>query len=93
MHALDLARQFEDSGVAALIFTDIYRDGTHTGPNIAATREIAEALTITEHTVKNHLRHILDKLHLKNRVQAAVFAVREGLADGLVYNNDASDVS
>lgn len=44
--ALDLARQFEDCGVAAIIFTDIHRDGTQTGPNIAATRELAEALSV-----------------------------------------------
>ncbi len=54
----------------------------------ASNHEIAEELTITEHTVKNHLRNILDKLHLKNRVQAAVFAVREGLADGITLEND-----
>ncbi len=57
----------------------------------ASNQEIAEALTITEHTVKNHLRNILDKLHLKNRVQAAVFAVREGLADGVMDSNNSDD--
>jgi len=41
--------------------------------------EIARALVITENTVKMHLRNILDKLHLQNRIQAAVYAVREGL--------------
>ena len=46
VHALDLARRFEDSGVAAIIFTDIQRDGMQTGPNIDATRELAEALSI-----------------------------------------------
>jgi len=53
----------------------------------SSNHEIAEALTITEHTVKNHLRNILDKLHLKNRVQAAVFAVKEGLANGTPDND------
>lgn len=42
-------------------------------------REIATALFITENTVKNHLRNILDKLHLKNRAQAAAFAIKNGL--------------
>ena len=46
VRALDLARRFEDSGVAAIIFTDIQRDGMQTGPNIDATREMAEALSI-----------------------------------------------
>ncbi len=42
-------------------------------------REIGESLHIAENTVKNHLRNILDKLHLSNRAQAAAFAVRHGL--------------
>jgi DNA-binding NarL/FixJ family response regulator len=41
--------------------------------------EIAQALCITENTVKIHLRNILEKLHLQNRIQAAVYAVRQGL--------------
>ncbi len=45
-------------------------------------REIGEALFITENTVKNHMRNILEKLHFRNRVQAAVYAVRQGLAQG-----------
>lgn len=43
-------------------------------------REIAESLVIAENTVKNHLRNILSKLHLDNRVQAAAYALREGMA-------------
>ncbi len=41
--------------------------------------EIAARLYIVEGTVKNHIHNILEKLHLQNRVQAAAFAVREGL--------------
>ncbi len=41
--------------------------------------EIAQTLCITENTVKIHLRNILEKLHLQNRIQAAVYAVRQGL--------------
>lgn len=44
-----------------------------------SNKEIAEALVISESTVKNHLRSILEKLHLRNRIQAAVYAVRQGL--------------
>jgi DNA-binding NarL/FixJ family response regulator len=44
-------------------------------------KEIASALNISENTVKIHLRNILDKLHLQNRIQAAVYAVRQGLVD------------
>lgn len=45
----------------------------------ATNREIAAALYISENTVKNHLCNILDKLHLQNRIQAAAYALREGL--------------
>jgi phosphoribosylformimino-5-aminoimidazole carboxamide ribotide isomerase len=44
--AIDLARRFENCGVAAINFTDIYRDGTQTGPNIEETRRLAEAVDI-----------------------------------------------
>jgi DNA-binding NarL/FixJ family response regulator len=44
----------------------------------ATNQEIAETLCITENTVKIHLKNILEKLHLRNRIQAAVYAVRKG---------------
>jgi DNA-binding NarL/FixJ family response regulator len=47
----------------------------------ATNQEIAETLHITKNTVKIHLRNILEKLHVQNRIQAAVQAVREGLVD------------
>jgi phosphoribosylformimino-5-aminoimidazole carboxamide ribotide isomerase len=43
---LDLARRFEDAGVAAIVYTDIERDGTMQGPNVAATAALARAVTI-----------------------------------------------
>lgn len=43
-------------------------------------RQIAERLTIAENTVKNHIKNILDKLNLENRVQLTAYAVRQGLA-------------
>ena len=42
----DLAKSFEDAGVAALIYTDINRDGAMQGPNIEATAELARAVSI-----------------------------------------------
>jgi phosphoribosylformimino-5-aminoimidazole carboxamide ribotide isomerase len=44
--ALELARRFEDAGVAALIHTDIERDGVLGGVNVEATRRLAEAVSI-----------------------------------------------
>ena len=44
--AVDLARQYEDSGVAAINFTDIHRDGMQTGPNIEETGKLAESVSI-----------------------------------------------
>jgi phosphoribosylformimino-5-aminoimidazole carboxamide ribotide isomerase len=44
--ATDLARQFEGYGVSAIIYTDISRDGMMGGPNIEATRALAEAISI-----------------------------------------------
>ncbi len=44
--ASELAKQFEGCGVSAIIFTDIMRDGTLTGPNIERTRELAESIDI-----------------------------------------------
>lgn len=45
----------------------------------ASTREMSERLIIAESTVKVHVKHILEKLQLRNRQQAAAFAVRRGL--------------
>ena len=44
-------------------------------------QEIAIRLSLSEWTVRTHVRNILGKLHLANRTQAALFALREGLAD------------
>ena len=46
VQAADLARRFEDAGVAALIYTDIDRDGAMSGPNIDATAALARAVKI-----------------------------------------------
>ena len=44
--AIDLARRFEDAGVAAIVFTDIARDGALTGVNVEATGALADAVSI-----------------------------------------------
>jgi DNA-binding NarL/FixJ family response regulator len=42
-------------------------------------QELAERLMVSESTIHHHLRNILQKLHLQNRTQLAVYAIRHGL--------------
>jgi DNA-binding NarL/FixJ family response regulator len=44
-------------------------------------RDIAKELFISENTVKNHIRNILEKLQLHSRMEAVVYAVREKLLE------------
>lgn len=46
-----------------------------------SNQEIATALTVHERTIAKYVSNILDKLQLANRTQAALYAIREGLAD------------
>ncbi len=46
INATELARSFEDAGVAAIIYTDILRDGAMKGPNVEATAALARAVSI-----------------------------------------------
>ncbi|HEU65683.1 MAG TPA: response regulator transcription factor [Chloroflexi bacterium] len=55
----------------------------------ATNREIAARLIVSEHTVKVHLRNILNKLNLRNRQQVAAYAVQEGLVTD-IKSEDAS---
>ena len=45
-----------------------------------SNQQIADQLTIAEVTVRTHVSNILGKLHLANRVQATLYALREGYA-------------
>lgn len=44
--AVEVGRRFEDAGVSAIVYTDIARDGMLSGPNLASTAELADALSI-----------------------------------------------
>lgn len=46
-----------------------------------SNREVADQLFISENTVKNHVRNILEKLHLHSRMEAVMYAVRQRLLD------------
>jgi DNA-binding NarL/FixJ family response regulator len=52
-------------------------------------KEISAKLGIEPTTVKNHLKNILGKLHLRNRVQAAAFALQRGLFPQMPRRSDS----
>lgn len=60
--------------------TDRERDVLRLIARGLSNRQIADSLHITEGTVKGHVSNVLSKLHLQDRTQAALFAVRHGLA-------------
>lgn len=69
----------EDSADAAL--TDREREVLRHVARGWSNKRIAQELFISENTVKNHVRNILDKLQLRSRTEAALYAVRGGLID------------
>ena len=46
-----------------------------------SNKKIAAELDVSENTAKKHVRNILDKIHMRSRVEAALYAVREGLIE------------
>lgn len=58
----------------------------------ATNREIATTLFIAENTVKVHLSHILEKLHLHNRQQATVWGITKGLVSNVTKKTDTQRV-
>ena len=77
--SLDLAKQFEDAGVSAIVFTDIGRDGALTGVNIDATVELAEAVNIPV-IASGGLKDISDLKALIDRQCAGIEGVISGRA-------------
>ena len=48
---------------------------------VTSNRKLAKHLGVSENTVKFHVRHVLDKLHLHNRAQVVAYALRHGLVE------------
>ena len=79
MTALDLALKFEDAGVAAIIYTDIDRDGALQGPNVAATAALARRLT-TPVIASGGVASLDDLRALKAEAAAGIQGVISGRA-------------
>ena len=91
--ALDLALKFEDAGVAAIIYTDIDRDGLLKGPNVEATAALAERLT-TPVIASGGVASLDDLRALKARAASGIEGVISGRAlyDGRIDLAAALDV-
>ncbi len=74
--ALEVALRFEDAGVAAIIYTDIARDGMQTGPNLEQTEALAERVEIPV-IASGGVGTLAD-------IESAVAAGRRGLAGVIV---------
>lgn len=92
--ALDLALEFEQSGVAAIIYTDINRDGGMAGINIDATLDLAFAVT-TPIIASGGLASIKDLIELKRHESAGITGVVMGRAlyDGRIDPKEALKVA
>lgn len=72
-------RQPEQAGASKEELTEREKEVLGLVAEGATNRDIAARLSVTENTVKYHLKNILEKLHLRNRAQAAAWAMRSGL--------------
>jgi phosphoribosylformimino-5-aminoimidazole carboxamide ribotide isomerase len=86
VNAVDLAQQVAAVGAAAVIYTDIHRDGTLQGPNLAALRELAEAISIPI-IASGGVSSLTDILNLFTLSTAGVTGVIVGRA---LYTGDVS---
>lgn len=91
--ALDLALRFEDSGVAAIIYTDINRDGALTGVNVEGTADLAYALT-TPVIASGGVSTMQDLIELKREEKSGIAGVIAGRAiyDGRIAVKEALDL-
>lgn len=77
--ALDLALKFEDAGVAAIVYTDIDRDGALSGPNVEATAALAEAIR-TPVIASGGVSSLDDLRAIKARAASGISGVISGRA-------------
>jgi phosphoribosylformimino-5-aminoimidazole carboxamide ribotide isomerase len=84
MHAVDLARAFEGCGVAAIIVTDIARDGLKTGVNVDLTGQLADAVSIPI-IASGGLKNVGEITALKNRAGKPIAGAILGRA---LYDGD-----
>ncbi len=76
-----LSRRVEDQDGHAPRLTDRELEVLRLVAKGLSNKEIAAELVIAENTVKNHVRNILEKLQVRSRMEAAMYAVREKLVD------------
>jgi DNA-binding NarL/FixJ family response regulator len=76
-----LSRRVDSQHDAAPKLTDRETEVLRLVATGMSNKEIAAQLVIAENTVKNHVRNILEKLQLRSRMEAAMYAVREKLVD------------
>lgn len=81
--ATDLARSFEDAGVAAIIYTDIDRDGAMGGPNVAATEALARSVSIPV-IASGGVSHLSDLFALRDTGVIAGAISGRALYDGAI---------
>jgi phosphoribosylformimino-5-aminoimidazole carboxamide ribotide isomerase len=88
MPAIELAKQFEGAGVAAIIYTDISRDGLLKGVNVEATAKLAEAVSIPV-IASGGLNGVSDITALKAHPGIAGAVVGRALYDGTLEPAEA----
>jgi phosphoribosylformimino-5-aminoimidazole carboxamide ribotide isomerase len=88
MQAVELAKVFEGCGVAAIIVTDIARDGLKSGVNVALTGQLADAVSIPI-IASGGMKNIYDITALKNRVGTPIEGAILGRA---LYDGDIDPV-
>jgi len=91
--AIDLAKRFEDIGIAALIYTDIKRDGMRRGPNIDGIREFAKGINVGVIAAGgiSSIKNIEDLLPLEEDGVSGIITGR-ALYDGSLKLEEAIDI-